>query len=78
MLLLEAKAILSLFWFFLCDSVALGWIGQEIVESPFVERSQFVTLNYFAYFLPILPLLGALEGRLLRRALSILLGYFCF
>jgi quinol-cytochrome oxidoreductase complex cytochrome b subunit len=69
---------LSLFWFFLCDSVALGWIGQEIVESPFVERSQFVTLNYFAYFLPILPLLGALEGRLLRRALSILLGYFCF
>ncbi len=61
---------LSLFWFFLCDSISLGWIGQEIVESPFIERANFVTLTYFAYFVPLLPFLGFLETALLQRALA--------
>lgn len=58
---------LPLFWFFFCDAVSLGWIGQEIVESPFTERANFVTLSYFAYFVPLLPLLGALERSFIRR-----------
>jgi len=52
---------ISLFWFFVCNAFALGWIGQEIVETPFIERAQFVTSSYFLYFLVFLPLLGFLE-----------------
>lgn len=60
-----------LFWTFFCDSFGLGWIGQEVVETPFLERANFVTLTYFAYFLPLLPLLGILERSRVRRALAL-------
>lgn len=53
---------LWLFWYFFADSVSLGWIGQEIVESPFIEMANFVSLSYFLYFLPLLPFLGFLEN----------------
>lgn len=53
---------LWLFWYFFADSFSLGWIGQEIVESPFIEMANFVTLSYFFYFLPLLPFLGFLEN----------------
>ena len=53
---------LWLFWYFFADSISLGWIGQEIVESPFIEMANFVTLSYFIYFLPLLPFLGFLEN----------------
>lgn len=61
---------LWLFWYFFCDSVSLGWIGQEIVESPFIERANFVTLSYFAYFLVLLPLVGFLENAIIQRELN--------
>jgi quinol-cytochrome oxidoreductase complex cytochrome b subunit len=60
-----------LFWYFFCDSVSLGWIGQEIVESPFVEMSVFVTLSYFLYFFPLLPLAGYLENAVIRDELRV-------
>lgn len=60
-----------LFWYFFCDAVSLGWIGQEIVESPFVEMSVFVTLSYFLYFFPLLPLAGYLENAVIRDELRI-------
>jgi len=60
---------LWLFWYFFCDSVSLGWIGQEIVESPFIEMSVFVTLSYFLYFFPLLPLTGYLENAVIRDEL---------
>ncbi len=50
------------FWYFFADSVSLGWIGQEIVESPFIEMANFVTASYFAYFLFLLPLVGFFEN----------------
>jgi ubiquinol-cytochrome c reductase cytochrome b subunit len=62
---------LGLFWFFACDALSLGWIGQEIVESPFIEIANFVTLVYFAFFVPILPVLGFRETSLIQRALSL-------
>lgn len=40
-----------LFWFFLINAPLLGWIGQEIVETPFIETSIIVTLYYFVYFI---------------------------
>jgi quinol-cytochrome oxidoreductase complex cytochrome b subunit len=60
-----------LFWFFFCDAVSLGWIGQEIVESPFIEMSVFVTLYYFLYFFPLLPLAGYLENAVIRDELRV-------
>lgn len=49
------------FWFFAFNGVVLGWVGQEIVESPFIETSTFVSLVYFLYFLAIKPINGAVE-----------------
>lgn len=62
---------LFLFWAFFANVLCLGWIGQEIVETPFIERGTFVTLVYFAYFIPLLPLLGRLETALIHRALTL-------
>lgn len=55
-----------LFWFFFADSLALGWIGQEIVESPFIETSYFVTSAYFLYFIPLLTVFGLLENAIIN------------
>lgn len=55
-----------LFWFFFADSLALGWIGQEIVESPFIETSYFVTSTYFLYFIPLLTVSGLLENAIIN------------
>ena len=42
---------LAIFWFFVGTACSLGWIGQEIVESPFIETANFVAFAYFAYFI---------------------------
>ncbi len=57
------------FWYFFADSVSLGWIGQEIVESPFIEMGVFVTLSYFLYFIPLLPFTGFLENAVIKNQL---------
>ena len=44
-----------IFWFFFADTISLGWIGQEIVETPFIEFGVFVTFWYFFHFLVLLP-----------------------
>lgn len=59
-----------LFWFFFCNGISLGWIGQEIVESPFIEMSYFVTFFYFAYFLIFLPLTGFLENAVINSEVN--------
>jgi len=59
-----------LFWYFFADSVCLGWIGQEIVESPFIEMGVFVTLCYFLYFIPLLPITGFLENTIINNELK--------
>ena len=61
---------LWLFWFFLCDSFALGWIGQEVVETPFIEAATFFTLTYFLYFVALLPFLGFLENAIVQRQIE--------
>lgn len=49
------------FWFFVSDSILLGWVGQEVVETPFLELSQVITPFYFIYFLILLPFMSNLE-----------------
>jgi quinol-cytochrome oxidoreductase complex cytochrome b subunit len=51
------------FWWFFVNSVILGWIGQKVVEYPYVEIGQIATVLYFIYFLIIIPLLGYIENQ---------------
>ena len=58
-----------LFWYFFADSVSLGWIGQEIVETPFIEFGVFVTISYFLFFIPLLPFFGFVENAVISYQL---------
>lgn len=51
------------FWWFFVNSLILGWIGQKVVEYPYVEIGQIATVLYFIYFLIIVPLLGYIENQ---------------
>jgi ubiquinol-cytochrome c reductase cytochrome b subunit len=42
----------------------LGYLGQQVPESPFIELGQIASIYYFAYFLIIIPILGRLEQSL--------------
>jgi ubiquinol-cytochrome c reductase cytochrome b subunit len=55
----------KIFWFVLADFLILGWIGQNEVETPYVEVGQLATVIYFAFFLVIVPGLGKLESMLM-------------
>jgi ubiquinol-cytochrome c reductase cytochrome b subunit len=50
-----------LFWFFLADCFLLGWIGQNVVEYPFIELGQLLSVFYFLYLIVLLPVLSKLE-----------------
>jgi ubiquinol-cytochrome c reductase cytochrome b subunit len=50
-----------LYWFMIVDFLLLGWIGQNVAESPFIEIGQGLTFFYFFYFLFMLPFLSYLE-----------------
>jgi len=39
----------------------LGWVGQEVVESPFIEFSRLLATFYFLYFILIFPTISNLE-----------------
>jgi quinol-cytochrome oxidoreductase complex cytochrome b subunit len=56
-----------LFWFFVSDCLILGWVGQEVVETPFIELSMIITPLYFLYFLVFLPFFSNLEKALIRE-----------
>jgi len=38
------------YWFFVADFLILGWIGQQPVETPFLEVGQIATAFYFIFF----------------------------
>jgi ubiquinol-cytochrome c reductase cytochrome b subunit len=51
----------KIFWFFLVDALILGWIGQKVVEYPYVQVGQIATIFYFAFFFILVPLSGFLD-----------------
>jgi quinol-cytochrome oxidoreductase complex cytochrome b subunit len=55
----------KLFWVQLVNCLILGWIGQNVVEYPYIEIGQIATAFYFLYFLVLLPGLVVLENKLL-------------
>jgi len=46
------------------DYILLGYLGQQVPESPFIEIGQIAAIYYFSYFLLIIPFLGRLEKSL--------------
>jgi ubiquinol-cytochrome c reductase cytochrome b subunit len=46
---------------FILIVLTLGWLGQEVVETPFIEVSQVITPFYFMYFLILIPFISNLE-----------------
>jgi ubiquinol-cytochrome c reductase cytochrome b subunit len=56
-----------LFWLLVADYFLLGYLGQQVPESPFIEIGQVASAYYFAYFLLILPALGFIEKNLLTN-----------
>lgn len=53
------------FWLLVADYFLLGYLGQQVPESPFIEIGQLGSIYYFSYFLIIIPALGRLEKALL-------------
>ena len=39
------------FILFICVTLCLGWLGQSVVEFPFSNLSEVVTILYFFYFI---------------------------
>jgi quinol-cytochrome oxidoreductase complex cytochrome b subunit len=54
----------NFFWFLVADYVLLGYLGQQVPESPFTELGQVASIFYFSYFLVIIPALGLFEKTL--------------
>jgi len=50
------------FWLFFANFLILGWIGQKVVETPFIEIGQVATLNYALFFVVFIPLVGIFEN----------------
>jgi ubiquinol-cytochrome c reductase cytochrome b subunit len=56
----------NIFWLFVINALILGWIGQNVVEYPFVEIGQFSTFLYFSILLIVFPFFSILEEYLLK------------
>jgi len=54
------------YWFFFANFLLLGWIGQEVVEPPYILIGQLGTAFYFFYLLLFMPLLGLIESYLIK------------
>jgi ubiquinol-cytochrome c reductase cytochrome b subunit len=59
-----------LFWFNIINVMLLCWIGQQVVEYPFIEIGQFCTFFYFLYFTILLPLCSHLEYKWCVEAIN--------
>ena len=53
-----------LYWFLFFDFILLGWIGQNPVESPYIEVGMAATGFYFIFFIVFIPLIGLFEKQL--------------
>jgi len=49
------------YWFLFFDFILLGWIGQNPVESPYIEIGMFATAFYFLFLLILIPVIGLIE-----------------
>jgi len=52
----------KIYWLAIANFLILGWIGQNVVEDPYIFVGQATTAFYFAFFLIIVPALGVFEN----------------
>lgn len=57
----------QLYWLFVADCLILGWIGQKVVEYPYIQVGQLATAYYFIFLLVLIPVVGRVESSLMRR-----------
>jgi hypothetical protein len=55
------------------NALLLGWIGQNVVEYPYVEVGQVCTVFYFGFLFVIIPALGWFERAAMRSNLLYIL-----
>jgi ubiquinol-cytochrome c reductase cytochrome b subunit len=54
------------YWLFVVDCFILGWIGQNVVEYPYIEVGQAATVFYFFFLFVLIPVLGRVESKIIR------------
>jgi ubiquinol-cytochrome c reductase cytochrome b subunit len=61
----QNRPITKLLYFYFCAVfVALMILGAKHVESPFIEYGQILTINYFLFFLIVIPFISVIENKL--------------
>jgi len=60
----------QLYWLFIVDCLILGWIGQKVVEYPYIQVGQIATVYYFFFLLVLIPAVGRRESYLIRRPVA--------
>jgi quinol-cytochrome oxidoreductase complex cytochrome b subunit len=60
----------TFFWVFVINAFILGWIGQNVVEYPFIEIGQISTIIYFFMLLIFIPFFNIFEKYLLKYDFS--------
>nr|ACV32097.1 cytochrome b [Nyctibius jamaicensis] len=55
-----------LFWALTTNLLILTWVGSQPVEQPFIIIGQLASTTYFTILLILMPLLGALENKMLN------------
>ena len=51
------------FYFFICNTFILGWLGMQPIEPPFIEMGQKYTFFYFCHFLFFVPGSAFIENK---------------
>jgi len=62
-----------LYWFLVSIFLLLGWIGQKVVEYPYIEIGSLLTASYFVFFIFIIPVMGLFEYYAFLKLHNILL-----
>lgn len=59
----------KIYWIFIGNVIVLGWLGNKVVEEPYIIIGQIATIMYFSYFVIIIPVIGIVENSLMRMKL---------
>jgi len=58
------------YWVLVSDFIVLLWVGQKPVNDQYMFTGQVATLYYFLFFLVIIPAVGLIESKLMKKVLQ--------
>ena len=65
------------YWFLFFDFLLLGWLGQKVVESPYIELGIMSTFYYFFIVIALITATGTLETTIIKSlTFSAQIGFF--